>query len=104
MAKQKSSKSSAKKISIEERIEVVIKTVQLILKSHHAIDENFGVLNKNIKFLHENITILNKKVDGLSVKSTRHEKGLKSIHLELKKIQDISGYSDQYANILKVVR
>jgi DNA anti-recombination protein RmuC len=89
--------------SLESKIEAVTKVVLDLIKTLHEavskIDANFEILEKRLDTIEA-------KIDNLETASYSEFKNvggkLDELHVEAKKIQKVSNYTEQYENLLKI--
>ena len=81
---------------------------KFIVTSHKAMMDAFTVVDSNFDVIKEKVSNIDDKIDNLSKSSSTNfdEFGehLKGIKAELMKIEKVSRYTEEYANILRISR
>ncbi|REG93009.1 hypothetical protein [Flavobacterium aquicola] len=84
--------------SLEEKIDTLTKIIlgvnTKVIEATKKIDENFEILDNKIDALQS-------QLDGLHIES---KTGFADVKHELKKIQKVSNYSEEYENLLKIAK
>lgn len=88
--------NQSEKSSLEQRVESLEEKIDALIGLVVSISKTQVATGKTID---SNFDILNQKIDNLSKMSSKE---FGNIKIELKKIQDVSGYSEEYENLLRV--
>ena len=84
----------------------VVRTHETILQGLEKVDENFVILHKNFEKVDENFSKIEKSIhslkgntsDGFQSVSSK----LEDLKSEIKKINEVTRYEDEYANFLSI--
>jgi predicted nucleic acid-binding Zn-ribbon protein len=90
---------------LETNIEAIRSAV---VSSHKAIMESFKIVDNNFAAIKDKIKVIDDKIDALAHSASKDFEtvhgNLRDIKDELDKIEKVSKYSDEYANMLKITR
>lgn len=86
----------ADKPDLEQRVDILEGKIDALIGLMLSISKRQVEAGKSID---SNFTVLNDKIDSLAKMSSKE---FGDIKVELTKIQEVSGYSQEYENLLKV--